>query len=93
MKALVLHGIGDLRYDEVELPKRLDDEVTVHIQAAGICGSDVPRVFEKGTYTFPIIPGHEFAGVIIDANDKLLIEKSCGFPTHFLWYMSIVFYW
>ena len=81
MKALVLHGIGDLRYDEVELPKRLDDEVTVHIQAAGICGSDVPRVFEKGTYTFPTIPGHEFAGVIIDANDKLLIGKKVAvFP-------------
>lgn len=81
MKALVLHGIGDLRYDEVELPKRLDDEVTVHIQAAGICGSDVPRVFEKGTYTFPTIPGHEFAGIIIDANDKLLIGKKVAvFP-------------
>ena len=81
MKALVLHGIGDLRYDEVELPKRLDDEVTVHIQAAGICGSDGPRVFEKGTYTFPTIPGHEFAGVIIDANDKLLIGKKVAvFP-------------
>lgn len=81
MKALVLHGIGDLRYDDVELSKRLDDEVTVHIQAAGICGSDVPRVFEKGTYTFPTIPGHEFSGIIIDANDKLLVGKKVAvFP-------------
>ncbi len=81
MKALVLHGIGDLRYDDVELPKRLDDEVTVHIQAAGICGSDLPRVFEKGTYTFPTIPGHEFSGIITDANDKLLVGKKVAvFP-------------
>ncbi|MDY5787847.1 galactitol-1-phosphate 5-dehydrogenase [Veillonella caviae] len=81
MKALVLHEIGDLRYDDVELPKRLDDEVTVHIQAAGICGSDVPRVFEKGTYTFPTIPGHEFSGIITDANDKLLVGKKVAvFP-------------
>lgn len=81
MKALVLHGIGDLRYDEVELPKRLDDEVTVHIQAAGICGSDLARVFEKGTYTFPTVPGHEFSGIITDANDKLLVGKKVAvFP-------------
>lgn len=81
MKGLVLHGIGDLRYDEVELPKRLDDEVTVHIKAVGICGSDVPRVFEKGTYHFPTIPGHEFAGVITDADDASLIGKKAAiFP-------------
>lgn len=30
----------------------------------GICGSDIPRIFRTGTYHFPTIPGHEFAGVV-----------------------------
>jgi L-iditol 2-dehydrogenase len=59
------------------------DEVLIEIKASGICGSDIPRVFEKGTYHFPTIPGHEFAGVIIDAaqQDRDLIGKRAAvFP-------------
>ena len=81
MKALVLHKIGDLRYEDIQLPQRKSDEVIVTIKAAGICGSDVPRVFTKGTYHFPTVPGHEFAGVITDADDETLIGKKVAiFP-------------
>jgi len=34
------------------------------VMAAGICGSDIGRVMVTGTYRFPTIPGHEFAGVV-----------------------------
>jgi L-iditol 2-dehydrogenase len=34
--------------------------------AAGICGSDIPRIFETGTYHFPTIPGHEFSGRVAE---------------------------
>lgn len=40
------------------------DEVLVRVAACGVCGSDIPRVFVKGTYSFPTIPGHEFSGVV-----------------------------
>ena len=83
MMACNLHGIGDLRYEEVPVPALADDEVLLQIKAAGICGSDIPRVFEKGTYHFPTIPGHEFAGLIVDANpeDRALIgKKAAVFP-------------
>ncbi|MDR1291886.1 MAG: galactitol-1-phosphate 5-dehydrogenase [Clostridiales Family XIII bacterium] len=69
MKACVLHGIGDLRYEDAPMPEIADDEVLLRIRAAGICGSDVPRVFTKGTYRFPTIPGHEFAGEAVRVND------------------------
>ena len=75
MKALNLHGIGDLRYDDVPLPKCERDEVLLKIRAVGICGSDIPRVFTKGTYHFPTIIGHEFAGEIVEAADNTLIGK------------------
>ena len=81
MKACVLHAVNDLRYEEVEKPIRKSGEVLVKIKASGICGSDLPRVFTKGTYHFPTIPGHEFGGKIIDADDKKIIGKKCAvFP-------------
>jgi len=64
MDALVLHGIGDLRREQVEMPEPKAGEVRVRIGYCGICGSDIPRCFVKGTYHFPTIPGHEFAGTI-----------------------------
>ena len=81
MKACVLHAIGDLRYEDVPVPIKKPGEVLVEIKASGICGSDLPRVFEKGTYHFPTIPGHEFGGLIVEADYKSLIGKKCAvFP-------------
>lgn len=81
MKALNLHAVGDLRYEEVPDPVRKSDEVLMKVRACGICGSDIPRIFKKGTYHFPTIPGHEFSGEIIDADDKSLIGKRAAvFP-------------
>ena len=77
MKACVLHAINDLRYEEVEKPIPKPGEVLVKIKASGICGSDIPRVFTKGTYNFPTIPGHEFGGIIEEAEKKALIGKKC----------------
>ncbi len=64
VKAWVLHDINDLRFEEVNAPKLKPDEVLVAVKAAGICGSDIPRVFYTGTYSYPLIPGHEFAGQV-----------------------------
>ena len=30
----------------------------------GVCGSDIPRTFVKGTYHFPTVIGHEFSGTV-----------------------------
>ena len=70
MKACVLHGIGDFQFESVPTPKPKSGEVLLQIRACGICGSDIQRVWEKGTYTFPTIPGHEFSGMVIDAADE-----------------------
>lgn len=64
MKALVLHAIGDLRYEDVPLPEPEAGEVLVRVAYCGVCGSDIPRIFSKGTYRFPLVPGHEFSGVV-----------------------------
>lgn len=64
MEALVLHAIGDHRWEQVPMPVPGPNEVRIRVAWCGVCGSDLPRVFTKGTYHFPTICGHEFAGVI-----------------------------
>ena len=66
MKAWVLHGIGDLRFEDVPVPEPQDDEVIVKVKAAGICSSDIARVYSSGAYHYPIILGHEFSGIAPD---------------------------
>ncbi|MGC8783339.1 MAG: galactitol-1-phosphate 5-dehydrogenase [Armatimonadota bacterium] len=64
MKALVLHAIADVRYENMPTPEPTADEVLVRVAYCGVCGSDIPRIFSKGTYRFPLVCGHEFAGVV-----------------------------
>ena len=81
MKALNLYAVNDLRYEDVPMPVRQKGEVLLKVRASGICGSDIPRIFDKGTYHFPTIPGHEFSGEIVEADDvKLVGKKAAIFP-------------
>lgn len=66
MKAYVLQGVGQLEYKDVPLPDLKPGWVLVRTAAAGICQSDIPRIFQTGTYHFPTVPGHEFAGTVTD---------------------------
>lgn len=84
MKAYVLHGISDLRYEDVPIPECSSGWGIVKVKAAGICSSDIPRIMTKGTYHFPTIPGHEFSGIVeavADEKDQHLVGKRVGiFP-------------
>lgn len=84
MKAYVLHQIQDLQYDEVLMPDCPSGWAIVKVKAAGICSSDIPRIFSKGTYHFPTIPGHEFSGIVEKVGsiaDVDLVGKHVGvFP-------------
>ena len=64
MKAYVLHNINKFNLEEVSTPIPSENEVLVKVKAAGICGSDIPRVYKTGTYSYPLIPGHEFSGQV-----------------------------
>lgn len=85
MKAFVLHAVGDLRYEDIDIPVFPGkDWAIVKVRAAGICSSDIPRVFTKGTYHFPTIPGHEFSGEVYrvadEANASWIGKKVGIFP-------------
>lgn len=84
MKAYVLHAINNFPYEELALPSCPEGWVLVKVKASGICSSDIARIFTKGTYHFPTIPGHEFAGIVESvgsAKDQALVGKHVGvFP-------------
>lgn len=81
MKMVNLHAVGDLRYEDARIPECAADEVLLAVKSCGICGSDIPRVYTKGTYHFPTVIGHEFSGVIIfDPEEKLTNKKASVFP-------------
>ena len=84
MRAYVLHGVNDLRYETVPDPAPGEGEVLVAVKNVGVCGSDIPRIYQTGAHVHPLIPGHEFAGTVVDvgnAADKGWVGKRAGvFP-------------
>ena len=62
MKAAVLHAVDDLRVEQVVDPVCADGWELVRVEACGVCSSDISRIKRDGTYHFPTIPGHEYAG-------------------------------
>lgn len=81
MKCANLHGINDLRYEDIPKPECKDNQVLLQVKNCGICGSDIPRVYTKGTYSFPTVIGHEFSGeVVFDPKNELTGKKAAVFP-------------
>ncbi len=71
MKAWVLHDIDNFRIENANMPTVAEDEVLVEVKAAGICGSDIPRIYRTGAYSYPLIPGHEFSGVVTETGKRV----------------------
>ena len=65
MRAAVLHGVGEpLTVEDVELDDPWPHEVLVRTAACGVCRSDLHFVDGHYATTFPVVPGHEAAGVV-----------------------------
>lgn len=84
MKAMRLHDVGVFTLDNVEKPMPKGNEILIKVNACGICGSDIPRVYELGTRVYPVTLGHEFSGTVCEVGneeDKKLIGKKVAiFP-------------
>ena len=84
MKAWVLHGISEIHFEEVDRPVPAENEVLVQVKAAGICGSDIPRIYQTGAHVHPLIPGHEFSGQVVcvgkNVDEEWLDQRVGIFP-------------
>ncbi len=66
MKACVLYSNENIKWDDYETPTVGDGQIKVKVRAAGICGSDIPRVFNNGAHYYPVVLGHEFSGDVVE---------------------------
>jgi len=78
MKAVVFHGINDLRLEQVARPRPRAGEAVIRVTATTICGTDVHIV--RGEY--PVRPGlilgHEPVGVIAELGEGLEQDYHVG---------------
>jgi (R,R)-butanediol dehydrogenase/meso-butanediol dehydrogenase/diacetyl reductase len=74
MRAVRLHGVGQLRVEEVPAPKAPPPgSVRLRVKAAGICGSDLHN-FRTGRWIsrLPITPGHELAAEVLEVGEGVV---------------------
>jgi len=64
MKALRLYGVRDIRLIEAPEPQASEGEVVVRVGGCGICGTDLHFYRGEWRVKLPLIPGHEFSGII-----------------------------
>lgn len=72
MKAVRLYGIGDIRTEDIPLPRPGPQEIRLKVLAAGICGSDVHNL-RTGQWISrsPTTPGHEFCAEVLECGDQV----------------------
>jgi L-iditol 2-dehydrogenase len=63
MRAVVYHGINDMRVETVPVPRIGAGELLVKIATCGVCGTDLKKI-HHGSHSAPRIFGHEMAGVV-----------------------------
>ena len=80
MKCLI-NSDGSRETVESESLVAEDGYCVFEVKACGICGSDIPRVFSGTSYYYPIVLGHEFAGIVKESkNAELIGKRACIFP-------------
>src|SRR6185312_8866164 len=89
MKAVVFHGVGDIRLDNVPEPRMLaENDAIVRLTASAICGTDLHLV--RGTIPGMVpgtILGHEGVGIVeevglgvrnFNPGDRVVIPSTIG---------------
>lgn len=64
MKALSIEKENTVCLKEVPRPVPKPDELLIKVAACGFCGSDIHFLRGGHVQKYPIIPGHEFSGVV-----------------------------
>jgi D-arabinitol dehydrogenase (NADP+) len=89
MRSLRIRKPGDAGVVEGPIPEPAAGEILIKVMACGVCGTDI-HIF-RGEYfgEYPVIPGHEFSGVVektgprvtrFAEGDRVAVEPniSCG---------------
>jgi (R,R)-butanediol dehydrogenase/meso-butanediol dehydrogenase/diacetyl reductase len=86
MKALVLHGTKDLRYQDFSEPGLETGEVRLRVKSSGLCHTDFNEYLNGPLYvaatphhrtgrSIPLVLGHEFSGEVLEVDPKVTALK------------------
>lgn len=93
MHCVELSGIGNVQIGTIPIPQLLEHEVLVQVASCGFCGTDMHIFTGEAPATLPLIPGHEFGGIVVSCgqkvkrfniNDRVAVDPniSCGFCSY-----------
>lgn len=85
MRQAVMTTPGIIEFNEVQPPLPGAGQVRIRVQRIGVCGSDIHVFHGKHPFvTYPLIQGHEFAGVVEaigqDVKDVAIGQKVTATP-------------
>ncbi len=71
MRAGKIEAPGRAEFSGAPIPQPGPDDVLIRVHVAGICGTDIHIL--KGEYEaqYPLIPGHEFSGVVAATGERV----------------------
>ena len=95
VKGVVIHKPKQAAFEEIELPGIKPGDALIRVSHAAICATDIEifngtlGYYNNGMGSYPIIPGHEFSGRIVNVgqnvtglneDDPVVVEciQSCG---------------
>ena len=85
MKAVQKWGLGTENMGIVDVPEPVagPNDLLVEVGAVGICGSDIHLWRDQHEHNIPVIPGHEYSGLVIGkggnvGEDWQVGDRICG---------------
>jgi 2-desacetyl-2-hydroxyethyl bacteriochlorophyllide A dehydrogenase len=72
MQAVVFPAPKSVVVEQVADPTCGSDEVVVQVSTTGICGTDVHIYRNEYMSDFPLIPGHEFGGTVVEVGKEVV---------------------
>jgi D-arabinitol dehydrogenase (NADP+) len=85
MKALRIEQPNQVNVTDLPMLQPGDDDVLIRVKACGICGTDIHILHGEYLGDYPVIPGHEFSGVVeqvgggvtrFKAGDRVAVEPN-----------------
>jgi len=80
VKAALFYGPRDYRVGEAPDPVCGRADIVIQVKANAVCGTDV-KAYQSGhslIKSYPVITGHELAGVVVEVGDDVRDFEVCG---------------
>ena len=80
VKAAILEGVEKLSITDYPVPEVEANGILLEMELCGVCGTDMHMYGGKMALPFPVIPGHEFVGVVEEIGKKAKGYEAKGQP-------------